>query len=99
MINPIRLKTIEIKNGVVLSSLIDASRSIIFPLFRKKRKRIICAVNPNMNATRIVIVIFSDSVSRLKAKRMKTIIVNEGGTKIVEIILATLSFSIFGKIK
>jgi len=69
----------------------DASRSMIFPLFRKITKRIICAVNPNRKATRIVITLFRESDSRTKANIVKTIIVNDGGTKRVEIILASLS--------
>ncbi len=60
-------------------------------VFEEIQKVIICAANPNMKATRIVTIVFTDSVSRVKAKSVNTIIVNEGGTKSVEIILASLS--------
>ena len=43
-----------------------------------------------MKAVRIVIIFLRESDSSVNAKIVKTIIVNEGGTKRVEIILATL---------
>jgi hypothetical protein len=83
------------KNGVVLSSFTDASRSIILPFFLKTTKRIICAVKPRVSATRIVTILFSDSVSSTSAKSIKTMIVKEGGTNSVEMNLASLSDVVF----
>ena len=48
-------------------------------------------IKPNINATNIVIYLWEDSVSKLKANNVKIIIVNEGGTNTVDIIRASLS--------
>jgi hypothetical protein len=84
--------------GVFLSSLTDASGSMILPFFRKTRNNNICAVNPNTTAVRIVTVIGNKSYSSVNAKIANIRIVNVGGTKMVEIILASL-FLLTGKIK
>jgi len=65
--------------------------SRIFFRFRRTTNKIIGAANPDRNATRIVTTVFRDSVSSIKANSVKTIIVKDGGTKSVEMILASLS--------
>lgn len=46
--------------------------------------------NPKVNAVAIVVYFLSGNTSRLMAKKVKIKIVNEGGTNIVEKILANL---------
>lgn len=46
--------------------------------------------NPKVNAVTMVVYFLSGNTSRLIAKNVKIKIVNEGGTNIVEIILANL---------
>jgi hypothetical protein len=47
-------------------------------------------MNPKINGIRKVATLFDDSDSRVKAKIVKMIKVNDGGTKIVEMNLANL---------
>ncbi len=47
-------------------------------------------MKPKTIAIKIVTIIFCGSVSNVKANRVNIIIVNEGGTKMVEMILANL---------
>ena len=80
----------EIINGSVRSFFLEASISINFFFFLKNTNRTIGAVKPNMNAVEMVTSCLTNSLSRTRAKIVKTIRVNEGGTNSVEIILAIL---------
>ena len=79
-----------IRNGIVLSSLIDASWSASLPFFLSIRNSAIGAMNPNTNAFKIVTICLLGSDSKVKANIVKMIIVNDGGTNNVEINLANL---------
>lgn len=59
-------------------------------LFLRIKKSTIGAMKPKINEVKIVTVLFNGSASNVKAKTVKTIIVNEGGTKSVEIKRANL---------
>lgn len=58
--------------------------------FLSIKKSVIGAMNPNISATKIVATRLPDSDSNVKAKIVKIIIVNEGGTNSVEMNLANL---------
>lgn len=60
--------TIEIKNGIVLSSFMSASLSLSLPLLLKIIKRSIGEKKPRSNARRIRIILLSKSVSSANAK-------------------------------
>ena len=78
------------KNGNVLSSFTEASRSTSFPFFLSIKKRIIGNIKPNIEAIKMVAICLPDSTSKVNASIENIIIVNEGGTKIVDTILASL---------
>lgn len=78
----------DIKNGSVLSSLMDASKSTSLPLFLNVTNKIIGAINPKAKATVITINLPDIVGSNFIASNVKIIIENDGGTKRVEIILA-----------
>jgi len=64
IIIPMKKNEIDIAIGNVRSSFIEASRSIINPLFLNLKNKIIGAIKPNSNATKIVTMIFICSVSK-----------------------------------
>ena len=78
----------ESKKGKVLSSFILASMSAINPFFLNAANIMTGSMNPNTSDVEIRINLLNADCSSVKAKIVKIIIVKEGGTKSIEIILA-----------
>ena len=90
IINPVMYNKTAIKNGMVLSSLMDASISTNFPLLWNTANNKIKKENPKVIATVTVTTDLIIEDSNLIANMVNIITVKEGGTKTVEIILAIL---------
>lgn len=79
---------IESENGIVLSSFIRASISAIKPFLLNAMNISIGKINPNIITVESRINLLAVTCSSVKANIVKIIIVKDGGTKSVEIILA-----------
>lgn len=71
--------------------MIFASMSAIKPRFLKAANIITGSINPNTSAAEIRINLLNAELSSVNAKIVKIIIVKEGGTKSIEIILAVFT--------